>query len=116
MNKKIINILGLLFILITHYTNAGKLPPVAQRVKDIVEQNKLVMEPQCVDYEYLPDDKTGVDIVDVIEKHGGSCPGDPQTAPRIFSVLVNRETHQMVSDIEINDQVNGTYSEFPPVK
>ncbi|EHM5999258.1 hypothetical protein ACN3YA_000640 [Salmonella enterica subsp. enterica serovar Putten] len=115
-NKKIIYGFALICILVTSNVHSEKLSPVAQQVKNIVEKQKLVREPQCVDYVYIPDSEPSIDVVDIVEKHGGSCSGDPQTAPRIFSVFVNKKTHKMESDIDMDDQVNGTRSVFPAAK
>lgn len=63
---------------------------------------------ECTDYLYIPDNEPGIDVVNVVEKHGGNCPGDPQTQPRLFSVSVDKRTHKMQSDI--NDPEDGTLS------
>ncbi|EMO7864347.1 hypothetical protein WDR94_001379 [Citrobacter amalonaticus] len=85
-----------------------ELPPIVQLVKKTLEEKKLLVSPECTDYLYIPDNEPGVDVVDVVEKHGGSCPGDPQTQPRLFSVSVDKTTHKMESDI--NDPEEGVFS------
>jgi hypothetical protein len=82
--------------------------------KKILEQKKLLVSPECTDYLYIPDNEPGIDVVSVVEKHGGNCPGDPQVQHRLFSVSVDKKTHKMESDIDMDDQVNGTRSAFPP--
>lgn len=114
-NRKTVYGFALMCILATSNVHSEKLSPIAQRVKRIVELHKLVREPECVDYVYIPDSEPGIDVVDIVEKHGGLCSGDPQTAPRIFSVYVDKGTYKMESDIDMDDQLNGTRSIFPAV-
>ncbi|EOY5095380.1 hypothetical protein ACP3A9_003728 [Citrobacter amalonaticus] len=85
-----------------------ELPPIVQLVKNTLEEKKLLVSPECTDYLYIPDNEPGLDVVNVVEKHGGSCPGDPQTQPRLFSVSVDKTTHKMESDI--NDPEEGVFS------
>ncbi|WP_343647998.1 hypothetical protein [Enterobacter sp.] len=114
--KKILFIV--LFTYITLITDAfsTELAPVAQQVKNILEQTNLLEDAECTDYAYIPDYEPGVDAVNIIEKHDENCPGDPQIQHRLFSVFVDQKTHTMASDIDIDDQVNGTRSVFPPKK
>ena len=65
--------------------------PLDQLVKKITEQRKLLRVPECADYLYIPNGEPGIDIVDVVEKHTGGCPGDPQTQPTIFSVFIDKK-------------------------
>ncbi|EAQ8939996.1 hypothetical protein D8T17_23200 [Salmonella enterica] len=111
--EKVIYVALFSYIALTTNTFSTELPPIAQQVKKILEQNKLLDDPKCTDYTYIPDYEPGVDAVDVMEKHGGNCPGDPQIQHRLFSVFVDQKTHAMESDIDMNDQVNGTRSAFP---
>lgn len=113
MNKLIYGI-TLCFVFSSGSVDSAPLSPLAQQVKKIVEQKKLIPNPECADYLYIPDDEPGVDIVNIMEEHGGNCPGDPQTEPRIFSVYVDQKTQEMESDIDMDDQVNGNRSIFPP--
>lgn len=69
----------------------NKIDPVTNRVKQIVEQEKLVSAPQCVDYFLTKNIKPGVDLIDVLEKHNSQCGGDPQTHPRLFSVYIDQK-------------------------
>ncbi|MGL4681596.1 hypothetical protein RIN66_01810 [Hafnia alvei] len=80
-------------------------------VKKIAEKNKLLYSPECTDYLYMPDSEPGIDSVIVVEKHGGRCPGDPGTQPRLFTVNVDQKTHKMTSDI--NDPTEPDFSAFP---
>lgn len=90
---------------------SNELPPVVQLVKKTLEQKKLLASPECTDYLYIPDNEPGIDVVNVVEKHGGDCPGDPQIQHRLFSVFVDQKTHKMESDI--NDPEDGTLSRLP---
>lgn len=85
---------------------------VIQQVKTTVEKEKLVTNPACTDYLFTPDGQPGLDLVDVVEKHGGACPGDPQVQHRLFSVYVDQQTKQMISDKD--DPVDGTLALLPP--
>ncbi|EBY0373018.1 hypothetical protein DUP93_09830 [Salmonella enterica subsp. enterica serovar Toulon] len=113
--KIFICILALCSALFTLNVKAVEVP-LDQLVKKITEQRKLLRVPECAEYLYIPNGEPGVDIIDVVEKHTGGCPGDPQTQPTIFSVFVDKKTHKMESNIDIDDQVNGTRSGFPPKK
>ena len=106
---------SLFFLFVSNEVFSESLPGTSQLVKQIVEKKKLLespFSPECVDYVYLPDNEPGVDTVNVEEKHGGSCPGDPQTSHRLFTVNVNKKTHEMSSDI--NNPGDGVYLPFPP--
>ncbi|EJH7015808.1 hypothetical protein NFT50_004377 [Salmonella enterica] len=107
-----ITLLGYVFLSVKAFSTV--LPPIAQQVKKILEHEKLISSPECTDYIYIPDYESGIDAVDVVEKHGGSCHGDPQVQHRLFSIFVDQKTHKMESDIDMDDQVNGTRSAFPP--
>lgn len=104
-----------LFILSTNALST-ELPPVAKQIKKILEQEKLISSTECTDYIYIPNYEPGMDAVDVMEKHGGICPGDPQVQHRLFSIFVDKKIHNMESDIDMDDQVIGTRSVFPPKK
>ncbi|RJT46505.1 hypothetical protein [Rahnella woolbedingensis] len=75
-----------------------KIDPVISLVKMTVEQENLVRDVKCTDYFLTKNIEAGIDLVDVLEKHGGKCKGDPETHPRIFSVYVSQKTHEMASD------------------
>ncbi|MFX4315879.1 hypothetical protein F8O53_28980, partial [Enterobacter sp. 63] len=110
--KTFIYIFSLCSTLFTMSVKAVEVP-LDQLVKKITEQRKLLRDPECAEYLYIPNGEPGMDIVDVVEKHAGGCPGDPQTQPTIFSVFVDQKTHKMESNIDMDDQVNGTRSVFP---
>jgi len=40
----------------------------------------------------------GKRIIDVREKHGGSCGGDPNVSPRLFSIGIEQSTGVIWSD------------------
>ncbi|EAW9311556.1 hypothetical protein OK25_21675 [Salmonella enterica] len=106
--KKLVYITLLGYATFTANAFSTELPPIVQLVKKTLEQRKLLVSPECTDYLYIPDNEPGVDVVNVVEKHGGNCPGAPQTQPRLFSVSVDKRTHKMQSDI--NDPEDGTLS------
>ena len=112
--KKLIYTALLGYVVFTASAFSTELSPIAQLVKKTLEQKKLLASPECTDYLYIPDNEPGIDVVNVVEKHGGNCPGDPQVQHRLFSVSVDKKTHKMESDIDMDDQVNGTRSVFPP--
>lgn len=87
---------------------------VVLQVKKTVESQKLITQPACVNYLLTKDAGPGVDLVDVVEKHGGACSGDPETQPRLFSVYVDQKTKQMMSDKD--DPVDGNLSLLEPAK
>lgn len=72
--------------------------PIIRQVKNTVDKEKLVPDVKCVDYVLMKNADPGVDVVAVLEKHGGKCGGDPQAQHRIFSVYVDQKTHEMASD------------------
>lgn len=109
--KKIIYITLLGYVTFTSNAFSNELPPVVQLVKKTLEQKKLLASPECTDYLYIPDNEPGIDVVNVVEKHGGDCPGDPQIQHILFSVFVDQKTHKMESDI--NDPEDGTLSRLP---
>lgn len=90
---------------------SAQLPPIAQRVKEIAENNKLLFSPECTDYLYMPDSEPGIDSVIVVEKHDGHCSGDPGTQPRLFTVNVDKKSNKMTSDI--SDPSEADFSPFP---
>ncbi|WP_240116278.1 hypothetical protein [Erwinia endophytica] len=84
---------------------------VVHQVQRITEKEKLVTDPACVEYLQMKDGEPGLTRVDVMEKHGGKCPGDIQIRHRLFSVYVDNKTHQMLSDKD--DPEEGTFSLLP---
>lgn len=87
---------------------------VVKSVKNTVEQEKLVTNPECTDYLFSKNAQPGLDLVNVMEKHGGNCPGDPHIQHRLFSVYVDQKTGQMLSDKD--DPEDGTLSLLIPKK
>lgn len=87
---------------------------VISQVKKTVEQEKLTIDPKCTDYLFTANAEAGLDLVDVVEKHGGECGGSPEIQHRLFSVYVDQVTHQMLSDKD--DPANGTLSLLPASK
>ncbi|MGE9551083.1 hypothetical protein ACQPT2_07670 [Erwinia amylovora] len=88
-------------------------PPanVTRQVQRVVGKEKLITNPACVEYVQSKDGEPGLTRVDVMEKHGGKCPGDIQIRHRLFSVFVDDKTHQMLSDKD--DPEEGTFSLLP---
>ncbi|HBV38872.1 MAG TPA: hypothetical protein DEF05_04055 [Erwinia sp.] len=80
--------------------------PVIMQVKTTVEKEKLVTNPACTDYLLTKSAQPGVDLVEVMEKHGGACPGDAQVQHRLFSVYVDQKTKQMASDKDDPEEGN----------
>lgn len=109
--KKYRSVTFLSLMLLTTNVMSVQLPFAVQFVKNTLEQKKLLSSPTCTDYINTPDFEPDVDSVDVIEKHGGGCPGDPQVQHRLFTVNVNKKTHEMTSDI--NDPGEPEFSAFP---
>ncbi|WP_232298163.1 hypothetical protein [Erwinia typographi] len=93
-------------------TSAPAANPVIKQVKTTVEKEKLVSDPACTDYLFTKDAEKGMDLVDVMEKHGGKCAGDPQIQHRLFSVYVDQKTRQMLSDKD--DPEDGNLSLLQP--
>lgn len=84
------------------------------QVENTVEKNSLVPDVACVSYLLTEDAEPGLDLVDIVEKHGDGCPGDPETQHRLFSVYVNQVTKQMISDRE--DPAEGNFTLLQPDK
>lgn len=81
------------------------------QVKRTVDKEKLVDRPACVDYFYSGKATPHVVIIKVVEKHDSICGGDPGVAPRLFSVYVDLQNHQMASDKD--DPADGTLTMLP---
>ena len=116
-NSKMKGYLAASLLLVTGCASATTSPTVnsvIKQVKSTVEKEKLVSDPACTDYLFTKDAEKGMDLVDVMEKQGGTCPGDPQVQHRLFSVYVDQKTHQMVSDKD--DPKNGNLSLLQPAQ
>ncbi|MEW5290794.1 hypothetical protein ABW286_16690 [Erwinia papayae] len=98
----------------TGATSASDLNPVVKQVKMTVETGKMVSNSGCTDYLFTHNVEKGKDLVDVMEKHGGDCPGDVPLQHRLFSVYVDQKTKQMLSDKD--DPESGNLSLLPPAK
>ncbi|WP_082804113.1 MULTISPECIES: hypothetical protein [unclassified Erwinia] len=115
VNSKLKSCLITLLLIITGCagaTAATTMNPVVKQVKTTVEKEKLVSDPSCTDYLFTKDAEKGMDLVDVMEKHGGKCIGDPQVQHRLFSVYVDQKTKQMLSDRD--DPEDGNLSLLQP--
>jgi hypothetical protein len=72
---------------------------VLQRVRSAVARNHLTkVVSQCLVFEVDDSPPTGMILVNVREKHDGTCGGDPATSPHLFSVRVSKKTNRMWSD------------------
>ncbi|MBF7996398.1 hypothetical protein [Rahnella laticis] len=86
-------------VVTSFYSQADEMQdPSILLVKKTVEHENLVSDIHCVDYSLTKNIEQGVDLVNILEKHGGKCGGDPQAQHRIFSVYVDQKTHEMASD------------------
>ncbi|PWW11401.1 hypothetical protein [Mangrovibacter plantisponsor] len=86
---------------------------VISQVKHTVETEKLITNPECTEYLFTANAEPGVDLVDVMEKHGGKCGLDPQVQHRLFSVYVDQKTHQMATD---DGDPEGNLKLLPPAE
>jgi hypothetical protein len=70
---------------------------VAQ-VSAVVTRHKLTaLRPECLSYVPYPRDAQAI-IVDVHELHNAACNGDPDVAPRLFTIEVDRASGHMRTD------------------
>lgn len=61
---------------------------LVSRAKQITADHKLTtIQTACLNFKVAEDKYEGLDTVDVFEIHGGKCPGDPETSPRIYSIV-----------------------------
>ena len=67
-------------------------------VRQAVVAHKLVDHPDCVDYVITRKVHPLIDQVELREHHGGKCGGDPDTAPRLFDVIVDRTHNHWAPD------------------
>ncbi len=69
------------------------------QAKKIVTKYKLSELPLiCLKFDVLEKLFEGKRIIDVREKHGGSCGGDPNISPRLFSIGIEQSTGVIWSD------------------
>lgn len=63
-----------------------------------IRQYKLTsLSPDCLSFIVDQEDATH-DSVDVLENHTPACGGDPNTAPRVVTLLIDRNTGALQSD------------------
>ena len=72
---------------------------LVRRVADAIALHRLTeLAPECLSLELQPSMPAEPRRVDVREKHGAACGGDPATAPRLFSVEVDPGTGALTTD------------------
>lgn len=72
---------------------------LTNQAKQIVAKYKLSKLPlTCLEFDTLDKIFEGKRIIDVREKHGGSCGGDPDISPRLFSIGIEQSTGAIWSD------------------
>lgn len=76
------------------------------RVRSALAAYSLVRQPNWVDPTITRNVDSGVDQVEVFDRHDKACGGDPAVRHRLFEVLADRKTHRMGTDAA--DPVNGT--------
>ena len=111
--------LGSLRRLYQQYANNSPEQPPAEdssllQVEKVIKARKLVPDAACVNYRLTKDAEPGLDLIEIVEKHGGDCPGDPETQHRLFSVYVDQKTKEMISDKD--DLVEGNFTLLQPAK
>ena len=76
-----------------------------------VKRHRLTALPdRCLSY-LLESERSGY-VVDVHENHTGtSCGGDPNTAPRLFTIRINKKTGVMSTDA---GSLDGTFRTLKP--
>ena len=73
--------------------------PVISKAKKVIKDfNLTTTSISCLKFNLLDEKSDGKVIVDVREKHGGRCGGDPQTSPRLFSIGFDESTGEIWSD------------------
>lgn len=78
---------------------AGDQSDFIAKAKQATIKYELTTRPiECLIYEVLDKKNKGKIVVDVREKHGGKCGGDPSTSPRAFSVAFDESTGKVWSD------------------
>jgi len=69
------------------------------QTRQIVTKYKLSELPLiCLEFDVLEELFEGKRIIDVREKHGGSCGGDLDALPRLFSIGIEQSTGAIWSD------------------
>jgi hypothetical protein len=87
-------------------TTSGLPPPpkvaddaaaVAQVSATVASHKLTTLKPECLSYVPYPRDAQAI-IVDVHELHNAACGGDPDVAPRLFTIEVDRASGRMRTD------------------
>lgn len=78
--------------------NVGENPFVIKAKDATKKYNLTKISIACLLFEKLDKKMDGKTIVEVREKHGGTCGGDPKTSPRIFSIGFDDSTGVIWSD------------------
>jgi hypothetical protein len=63
-----------------------------------IQENKLAAAPaQCMSFNV---DRSDAEVYNVIvrERHDEQCGGDPETAPRLFTFIIGRQSGKMLTD------------------
>jgi len=79
--------------------NADSRTDYVKSAKQVTIKYKLTSRPmKCLIYKTADKKFEGKIIVDVREKHGGQCGGDPATSPRAFSIAFDEKNKKVWSD------------------
>lgn len=70
---------------------------VAQVSATVTSHKLTTLKPECLSYVPYPRDAQAI-IVDVHELHNAGCGGDPDVAPRLFTIEVDRASGRMRTD------------------
>ncbi|HEV7775572.1 MAG TPA: hypothetical protein VGO76_01835 [Luteibacter sp.] len=69
-----------------------------KRVSAAIARDKLsTLAPECLSFIHYASDQQGY-VVDVHELHDAHCGGDPNVAPRLFTVEVDRMSGRLETD------------------
>ncbi len=86
-------------------------PDIDAAVQQAIARNHLAqLSPNCLKLERSSEAETPYLEIYVREKHDAQCGGDPETAPLLFTVRIDRKNHAMSTD------VNSEEGEFEPIK
>jgi hypothetical protein len=85
----------------------GKVPPVVQNesqavrlVADTIKGRAMTALPEeCLGF-HVEAPEIDTLYVDVRETHNDRCGGDPETAPRLFTIIVDKQSGAMKTDAE----------------
>ena len=82
-------------------------------VSEAIRQSQLLkLQDECVSYRFDGESSKEYFLVEVRENHGDpKCEGDPNTAPRLFTVRVARQTGEMSTDA---GSATGEFHALPP--